>query len=293
MRRCRIESMGVSLPGHRLLPRGSLDHSLRAGKRCLNASRHHPNDVGILINCGIHRDGHVCEPAIAAYIQHRLGINIEFQGRETLSFDLHNGGCSMLNAIEVLCAMMQTGGTRAGMVVSGEANRDRHPDPAYPYPSSGAALLLDLSPQAETGFGCFAFHTRDEHTELYTSVVDLRVKRGRIVMKRAAELEAIYLDMVAGVIDDVLGQEGLHRDEITRFVPAQISPEFLQKLPQAGGFPTPRLTDFSMALPDTLTTAPILAMQQTMTRNPFRPGEKALLLAFGSGVTVGAGVYHF
>ena len=83
MRRCRIESLGVSPPrGGR--PRwGSLKHAVVAGRSCLADSRYRRADVRVLINAGVHRDGHVCEPAIAAYIQHGLGINIEFQGRRT------------------------------------------------------------------------------------------------------------------------------------------------------------------------------------------------------------------
>jgi 3-oxoacyl-[acyl-carrier-protein] synthase-3 len=293
MRRCRIESLGVSLPARRILPRGSLKHSLSAGRSCLGSSRYRPGDVGVLINSGVHRDDHVCEPAIAVYIQHGLGINIEFQGRRTLSFDLHNGGCGMLNAAEVLCALLQSGELRAGMVVSAEVNSDRRPDPAYPYPASGAAMLLDLSPQAETGLGPFAFHTRDEHAGLYTSVVDLRVRRGRILMQRAAELEGLYLQMVPGVIDEVLEKEGLRREEIDRVIPAQLSADFLARLPGIAGFPKEKVADFSAPLPDTLSTSTILALHRSITLSPPQTGEKALLLAFGSGVTVGGVVYRF
>ena len=54
------------------------------------------------------------ESDTAAYIQHRLGINIEFQGRRTLAFDLLNGGCGMLNGVHVLATpvMMITGKVR-------------------------------------------------------------------------------------------------------------------------------------------------------------------------------------
>ncbi len=175
VRRCRIESLGVSLPRRSWRPfrKGSVGHAVAAGQRCLRNTRHRPADVGVLVNAGVHRDGHVCEPAIAAYIQHRLGINVEFQGRPTLSFDLLNGGCGMLNAAHVVAAQMAAGLVGVGMVVASEANSDRRPDPGYPYPASGAALLLDLSPRRDAGFGAFAFETREEDADLYTSVVSL------------------------------------------------------------------------------------------------------------------------
>ncbi|HWR96887.1 MAG TPA: hypothetical protein VN317_00540, partial [Candidatus Methanoperedens sp.] len=160
MRRARIESSGASLPKW-WRRRGSVGHAVAAGRRCLAASRHRPADVGVLVNAGVYRDDHVVEPANAAYIQHRLGVNVEFQGRPTLSFDLLNGGCGMLNAAQVVCALLQASEVEAGLVVSGEANGDRRPDPASAVARSGAALLLDLSPRPESGFGAFAFRTRE------------------------------------------------------------------------------------------------------------------------------------
>jgi 3-oxoacyl-[acyl-carrier-protein] synthase-3 len=293
VRRCRLESLGVSVPRRHLLRWGSLRHAVAAGRRCLRRSRYLSADVRVLVNSGVHRDRHTCEPAMAVYIQHRLGINIEFQGRRTLAFDLLNGGCGMLNAIQVLCALMQSNDIQVGMALASEANSDRRPDPAYPYPASGAALLLDISPQRDVGFGSFAFHTREEFAGLYTSVVDLAVKRGRILLRRRAEFEDACLSMVAAVVDDVLARDGLRREEIDFVVPAQLSPAFLERLPAASGFPKEKLADFSLHLPDTLSTSLFLALQRTLAARPPRRGQKALLLACGSGVTVAAATYHF
>ena len=53
--------------------------AVAAGARCLERSQYHPMDVRVLVNCGVQRDGHVCEPAVAAYVQHGLGINVDAQ----------------------------------------------------------------------------------------------------------------------------------------------------------------------------------------------------------------------
>ena len=183
--RCRLENLGVSPPGKRLWGRSALWHVARAGRRCLRGSSHRPTDIEVLVSSGVHRDDHICEPAMAAYIQHRLGINVEFQGRPTLSFDLLNGGCGMLNAVQVVSSLMAAGEVRVGRVLASEVNRDRRPDPGYPYPTSGAALILDISPQRDVGFGSFAFQTHDALADLYSSVVSLAERNGRIIMRRA------------------------------------------------------------------------------------------------------------
>ena len=159
-RRVRIAGIGVSLPGFRLLRRGSLARAVEAGRRCLADAKRRPVEVGVLIHAGVTRDGHVCEPANAAYIQRRLGINVEFQGARTLSFDLVNGGCGMLDAAHVLCVLLQAGTLRAGLVTASEGNVDWRAKGDRPCPDSGAAILLELSPRPATGFGSFAFRTR-------------------------------------------------------------------------------------------------------------------------------------
>lgn len=287
----RIESVGASLPVWWKLRKGSLAHSVEAGRRCLATSRLRKCDVGLLVNAGVYRDGHVAEPAIAAYIQHKLGINVEFQGHPTLSFDLVNGGCGMLNAAQVVCAMLQSGQAEAGMVVAGEANSDRRPDLASRVARSGAALLLDRSPDENSGFGTFTFQTHDEDAELFGSVVSLAVPRGRLSISRQSRLEEAWLGHAAGAVEAVLAAEGLTRDQVDFVVPAQISPDFLSRLPIAIGFPVEKVVDFTSTLPDTGSTSVFIAWHRLCVERLPGAGKRALFLAFGSGLTVGAAIY--
>ena len=287
MRRVRLESLGVSLPRRRLVGNGSLAHALRAGRACLAASRYAPADVDLLVNCGVHRDGHVCEPAIACYIQDGLGINPEFRGHDTLSFDLLAGGVGPLVAMQVVAAQLLAGDIAAGMVVMSEANSDRRPDPGYPYPPSGAAALLDVSPQKDVGFGPFAFHTDERHAGLFTSVVALDRPRGRLLLRRAPGLEDAYLAGAVPAAREALERDGLAPGEVDLVVPAQVSPALIARLQGALGVPAGRVLDLTAELPDTHTTSVLLALARARA-----PGKRLLLLAFGSGVTVGAVVYR-
>ncbi len=296
MRRCRVESLGVSPPRpRRLLGRrwGSLRHAVEAGRRCLAASHYHPADVRVLVNVGIHRDRHVCEPAIAAYVQHRLGVNVEFQGRRTLAFDLLGGGCGVLTALHVLTCQMAAGEVDVGMVVASEVDSDRRPDPSWRYPPSGAAVLVDVSPRAAVGFGAFAFQTDDRHADLATSVVSLREPRGRLLLHRGEGLEDAWLALAGPVVDEVLERDGLRRQDVDLVVPAQVSAPFLARLPAALGLPAEKVLDLTDRLPDTLTTSVLLALHEAREAGRLEPGRTALLLACGAGVTVGAATCRF
>jgi 3-oxoacyl-[acyl-carrier-protein] synthase-3 len=293
MRRCRIESLGASPPRRGLFRWGSVKHAVVAGKRCLAASRYHPADVRVLVNTGVHRDRHTCEPAMAVYVQHGLGINVEFQGRRTLAFDLLNGGCGMLNAMHVVAAMIEAGDAQVAMVVSSEANSDSDPDPAYVWPRSGAGALLDVAPRRGMGFGEFVFHTDESCVDLCTSVVSLAQARGKICVQRKAELEGAWLSRAGGAVAELLAKEKLRKDEIDLVVPAQISAGFLAKLPEAIGFPREKVADLSSDLPDTLSTSVLLALHRAQQKGALGTGKRALLLAFGSGITVAAASHRF
>lgn len=293
MRRARIESVGVSPPRRGLLRWGALKHTVEAGKRCLAASKYRTADVRVLVNAGVHRDGHVCEPAIACYVQHALGINVDFHGRRTLSFDLLNGGVGMLNAAHLLASQMLAGEIQVGMVVASEVNGDRRPDPESTVVPSGAALLLDISPRNGGGFGSFVFETREEVADLYTSVVSLKEPRGRLLIRRRAELEDAWLGASSAAVAEALARDGLRPADVDLVVPAQVSPSFLSRLPAAIGLPKEKVADYTATLPDTLTTSVVLALDRARTEGTLGPGKRALLLAVGSGVTAAAVSYRF
>lgn len=293
MRRCRIESLGVSSPRRGLLRWGSVRHAVEAGRCGLATSHYRAADVGVLVNAGVFRDRHTCEPAMACYIQHRLGINVEFQGRRTASFDLGNGGVGMLSAVQVVVALIASGRVEVGMVVASEANPDRRPDPGYTYPATAAAALLDAAPRAGIGFGAFAFETLSDRVDLLTSVVSLAHRRGRAVVRRRAGLEDAYLEAAAAAVARVLALEGMRREDVDLVVPAQISPAFLGRLPAAISFPREKVLNLTDTTADTLSTSVFLGLHHAVRAGLLGPGKVALLLACGSGVTAGAAVYQF
>jgi 3-oxoacyl-[acyl-carrier-protein] synthase-3 len=272
--------------------KGSLEQAVKAGKRCLASSGHRPAEVSVLINSGIHRDGHYAEPAVACFIQKKLDINPEFQERQTLAFDLQNGGSGMLSGAYVLANMMQSGHIQTGMVVSSEGNYDHQPDPNYDYPASGAAIMMDISPVAGKGFGGFCFKTFDEYSDLYTSAVSLKVKKGKILIKRKKELERTYIKCIPQVWEELLQTEGLAPGAIDFVIPSQISPSFVGKLPKTLGLPKEKILDVTDFLDDTLTTSPILALQRAIDKKIITKNQTLVFLTAGSGITIGAAVYY-
>ena len=118
-----IESVGFSKRGINPFRNGSVDLEVRAAKRCLKRAGLSPKGIGLLVNTGIYRDGFIGEPSIASFIQRRMGANPTFDGiNSTCSFDLNNGGCGFLTAIQLVGGFILSGSLERGMVVSGDAD---------------------------------------------------------------------------------------------------------------------------------------------------------------------------
>lgn len=293
MLRSRIESVGVSPPRNGPLKRGSLAHAAQAGSKCLASSRYLPIDVEMMINAGVHRDQHYAEPAFACYIQNKLAINVEFQRRQTASFDLQNGDSGMLNAMHVLAVMIETGSIRTGLAIASEVNTDRDPDPGSGINASGAAVMMEASALSGRGFSTFHFETFDAYRDMRRSWVDLRVPKGRLMTRSDDDFDLTSLELLPGVWKELLEREGTGPDGIDLVIPSQLSARFLEGLPGALGVPPDTIVDVHALYGDTRTTSPILALERALRDGRAKPGTRAAIVTVGSGITIGGAIHHF
>lgn len=117
-----------------------------------------PDDaIDVLIHVGVYRDQNIVEPAIAALVQKKIGIGLDYgRGDHHLySFDLMNGACGVLSAIAVAGALLATGAQSVLITAS-----DVHPGGAdvgraagFPYAPKGAALVLERTRPSGTQRG--------------------------------------------------------------------------------------------------------------------------------------------
>ena len=293
MLRSCIESIGVSPPRNGPWRQSSLAHADRAGSHCLASSRYLPIDVEVMINAGVHRDDHCAEPAFACYIQNKLAINVEFQRRQTASFDLQNGACGMLSGMHVVSTMIESGAIRTGLVIASEINTDRDPDPESTIVASGAAVMLEVSSVSDRGFSTFHFRTFDEYRDLQRSWVDLSVPKGRLMIRRASGYDGTCLSLLPEVWSELLEREGIGADEVDLIIPPQISVDFMAGLPDALGVPAGKIIDVRAEDGDTLSTSPMLALDRAVRQGLTPPGARAAILAIGAGVTIGGAIHTF
>ena len=104
----------------RFWPKGGpklASHAARAGRAALDEAGVSPEDLGVVVYCGVGRDD--LEPATACAVADALGV----RGR-ALVFDVSNACLGVLTGMVVVANMIEQGQIRAGLVVSAESARE-------------------------------------------------------------------------------------------------------------------------------------------------------------------------
>ncbi|MFB8005386.1 hypothetical protein [Nocardia sp. NPDC056000] len=134
----------------------SIEQAAAAAKRAIAEAGSAPEQIDALINTGVYRDSNMVEPAMSALVQQAAGIGLEYHSGDVpcLSFDLMNGACGVLNAIQVSQALLQAPNVHRVLVVSGDAHPSKStaPQDGFPITPVGAALLLERG-EGAAGFG--------------------------------------------------------------------------------------------------------------------------------------------
>src|SRR5271166_5548979 len=142
-----IDRLDVTRAGWRTR-HSALHLAVAAAKTCLQRAGREPDDVDLLINTGIYRDKNLAEPALAALIQEDIGANPEDphdDAHGTFSFDISNGTCGVLTALQIVDGFLRSHTINCALVVASDANPGRGMSEHFPFSPVGAALLCDWS----------------------------------------------------------------------------------------------------------------------------------------------------
>src|ERR1700758_1555222 len=126
--------------------RSALQLAVTAAKGCLVDADTAPTDLDLLINTGIYRDKNLAEPALAALIQEDIGANPEDphdDAHGTFSFDISNGTCGVLTAMQIVDGFLRSHTINCALVVASDADPGHGMSEHFPFSPAGAALLCD------------------------------------------------------------------------------------------------------------------------------------------------------
>jgi 3-oxoacyl-[acyl-carrier-protein] synthase-3 len=209
----------------------SIAHGVVAGRECLRLAGVFPQEIDILFNVGVYRDSNLVEPAIAALIQKELQINLDYikypTKKAAVSFDIMNGACGLLNAVQVADAFLATHHAQYILVVSSDAHPSNQSHEGFPYATLGTAMLLERSASKDLGFGNVqhrlspgAFVGLEGFSELYQSN-----SKNLVTVQEHPDYKEKLLEFLTDSIQEYLANEKIGLDD-TLLITSQVRPDF-------------------------------------------------------------------
>ena len=293
-----IKASGISEQSHA----SSIDNAVLAARHCMEQAAIDPADIDLLINVGIYRDDNIMEPSIAALIQQRLGLNPDpiksgFDSR-TFSFDLMNGACGFLNAVDVAGAMLETGVYRNVLVVGGDVHPSRQDMPGFPFSSRGGAVLLRFSTDPQAGFGRVQSEstTRQDYFGYRSHGAlqdfgDSGRQHGLVLLQ--PDFQTRFCQRLAQSVGRMLELQAVAPKQIDVLVTSQLESGFPRSLAVAVGLHADaHVVDLYDDMGDPHTAAPMLCLHALQQRGLLVPGQTILFALVGSGIATTCALYR-
>jgi 3-oxoacyl-[acyl-carrier-protein] synthase-3 len=283
---------------------GAIDLAARAARKALKAAGCHPSDVDVVINTGIYRVENIYEPALAPFVQEKIGANIPFSPdakRGIWSFDLANGSCGFLNALQVVDGLVSSGKLRRGLVVTSDVEPFPGVTEGWEFDPVGGAVLLGPGDRDE-GFAAFHFETFAKHSDLFESKMSwigdgrsrlaLRLRTNQAVRLRQDERYASWCAKCAAhALEGFLAQRALSLEELDLIVPSHSPAGFAEEFARAIDACAEQLSAVPPGGPNAHTAGPVLALESVFGSERYARARNVLLVAAGSGVQVSLALY--
>jgi 3-oxoacyl-[acyl-carrier-protein] synthase-3 len=270
----------------------ALKLAVAAARTCLDEAGCSANDLDLLINAGLYRDRNLGEPALAALIQEDIGANPEDPHADrhgTFSFDIANGVCGPITALQVVDGFLRSGAIRRALVVASDADPGHGLIADFPFAGSGGALLCSWRAD-DDGFGPFSWGTFPDGGETFRTIVAYRDGHNRLEITASDSVDDVFAAAAAKVASECLDRASTDLAAVDLVLAAPARPGFQTAIASHLGISADRVV--VAADPLTHTAALIAAIHRATVESGLRPGGRVLLLAAGAGVTAGAVLYR-
>ncbi len=276
-----------------LFPKGVVALSANAAKICLKKAGIGFDRVGLLINTGVYNEYHTGEPAIAALIQSKIIGNrnlLEAGTKENdnlFSFDLHNGGGGIMNAIQVIDGFLLSGDIEFGLVTAGDVKPRTGRTEGYNY-SDGAGAILLAGDKKNAGFTTFKTETYPEYISDHKSSINWDDEKFCFRIEQQEDFMKHCVESAGKAIYKFLEEENLEPDKIdlilTSQSPAGFAGEF-KKLPHLG-------EKIIMNGKDHIYSSGLISnLHRVLYNARFCKARNILFVTVGAGITVTTSLY--
>jgi 3-oxoacyl-[acyl-carrier-protein] synthase-3 len=284
-----IDGLDVTHGGWRAR-HSALRLAVAAAKTCLDRAGRSPDEVDLLVNAGIYRDRNLAEPALAALIQQDVGATPEAPHRDghgTFSFDVSNGACGVLTALQIVDGFMRSHTIDCALVVASDADPGRGRSRHFPFSHAGAALLCDWSDD-DCGLGRVHWVNVPDDGETFRATVGLHDSHNVLRFDTSSAMDEQFATAAAEAVTRCLQDASLGLSDVDAIVAAPAHAGYRVALATRLGVPESRIT---VAADDRMHTAALIAAFHDGAERLPSDG-RVLIVAAGAGVTAGAALYR-
>ena len=298
----QIKMVSVAQPRFGFHHVNSIRLSARAASQCLADAHIDSCDIGLLVNTGIYRYKNTGEPAIAALIQKTMGNNRTIikdpdNHKNTFSFDLNNGGCGMLTAIEIVQGSVSSGEIAYGMVVTGDSEPFYRLSKEFTFNSAAAAIILEGSGKSN-GFSMFRTYSYPEYSGEFVSSTFFNNEgwhgKGRNILNvmQKESYSDVCVDCAMKSLVNFLNETGKRLDDIDLIIPSQSPLGFTDKLKKRVGMNGNFIEIKKTGNMVFHTAGPLFALKQVWDDHRFKGSKNIIFLTIGSGINVSLALYQ-
>jgi 3-oxoacyl-[acyl-carrier-protein] synthase-3 len=268
----------------------ALHLAVAAAKTCLHRAGRASDDVDLLINAGIYRDRNMGEPALAALIQQDIGANPEDPhagAHGTFSFDIANGTCGVLNALQIVDGFLRSHAIERALIVAGDADPGHRMSEHFPFAPVGAALLCHWR-EVDTGLGQIRWENFPDEGASFCATVGLEDARNVLRFGESDSVDKEFAVAAARVARACLDESSLGLCDVDAIAAAPARPGYRAALAAELGVPVERIT---VAADEKTHTASLVgALDRAVRQVP--ADARVLIIAAGAGITAGAAIYR-
>lgn len=264
--------------------------AVHAASECLRSANRIPNDIDLLVNAGIYRDRNLGEPALAALIQHDLGANPGDPhpgAHGTFSFDVVNGTCGVLTALQIVDGFLRSRAIDRALVVASDADPGHKMSQNFPFSPVGAALLCSWRDD-DSGLGPTYWINDPDGDEEISATVGMVAHRNLLQVKTSAGSDERLADAASQAAKACLHGSGCTVDDVDAIVAAPAARGYGTALAARLGVAPERIT----AAEDDRSHTASLASAFERARAGAPHNARILLVAAGAGITAGAALYR-
>ncbi len=289
----KIETIKVSLPLFSF-NKGYISCAIRAAKKCLK-KRGTAEQIGMLISTGVYREKHIVEPALSALILRKL-IQRSFLCRrfsqdrfkKILAFDLNNGACGLIQALQIVDGYIQSGKIESGLVIAGDSLPKTGKTENYPFSQGAGAILLSKGGM-EKGFVCFKTESYPQYKDDFIGYTHFA--KGKLVL--TIDEKKNFLDhsvsCVLTSLENFLNEVKLKIEDIDLVISSQYPDGFVSEIRDSLDL---RDKIFQSDGTGFHTSAPLFALHSLFKTQRFRSAKNILFLTVGAGITTSIALYN-